>query len=120
LAAHRLPGVAFHPYRYTAGIAPYLGRELDGVRLSVTDPARFCPVRASVTILRTLAEYYGAVRVWRHKGVRTAWFDKLYGGQKTRNALQSRASLDALFASWREESKPFLHERKQALIYPRR
>ena len=130
--------VKFYPCRYTAGAGPYEGKEINGVRISVTDPSRFCPVRTSAAILFVLDIRYMCDcmskriqqkdetpwdtkdSIWRHEDVRHEWFDKLYGGQKTRNALQSRTSLDALFASWREESKPFLHERKQALIYPRR
>jgi len=117
LALYRLPGVRFHPHRYTAGTDPSLGRELDGVRLSVTAPLRFRPAQTSAAILQTLEILYGDARVWRHKGVRPEWFDKLYGGDQTRNALQSRTPLHTLFSTWQEDRKPFLRERKKALIY---
>lgn len=117
LAQHGLAGVAFHPYRYTAGTAPYAGKELDGIRLSVTDPARFRPVRTSAAILRTLAGRYGDARVWRHEGARPEWFDKLYGSGLARGALESGTPLEQLFASWDEGSENFLRERKSVLLY---
>jgi len=61
----RLPGVRFHPHRYVAGVAPYAGRELDGVRLSVTDSDDFRPVATAVHLLAALGETYGVRRVWR-------------------------------------------------------
>ena len=170
-----LGGVKFHPCHYTAGAGPYAGQEINGVRLSVTDPSHFCPVRTSVIILRSLDISYkcmcdfqasaklpldlclnrytnGKIRlrkmrpewldklylqtleilykdvhppksdsVWRCKEakVNPEWFDKLYGGDQTRLALQSRTPLHTLFSTWQEERKPFLRERKQALIYAR-
>ena len=114
----RMPGnISFHPYRYTAGVAPYLGRELDGIRISVTAPAAFYPVRLSAVILKTLTEQYGINRVWRHKGVRPKWFDKLYGGPHTREALKSGMPLNELFATWDRDNKTFLRERKRMLLY---
>ena len=117
LRRHRLGGVAFHPYRYTAGIAPHGGRELDGVRLCVTDPSRFCPVKTSVVILHTLAGMYGGGRVWRHRGARSEWFDTLYGGPKARAALQSGMPLNECFAAWDNDHKTFLRERERVLLY---
>jgi uncharacterized protein YbbC (DUF1343 family) len=116
----RMPGnISFHPYRYMAGVAPYLGRELDGIRITVTCHSSwdFRPVRLSAIILKVLAEQYGANRVWRHKGVRPEWFDKLYGTSHTRDALKSGMPLDQLFSTWDSDSKIFLRERKRVLLY---
>ncbi|MCL2104738.1 MAG: DUF1343 domain-containing protein, partial [Kiritimatiellaeota bacterium] len=119
LRKHRLRGVAFHPHRYTAGVAPYGGGELDGVRLSVTDPSRFRPVKTSAVILRSLADLFGGGRVWRHKGARPQWFDTLYGDAQTRDALKSGAPLNEMFAAWDNASSVFLRERKRVLLYER-
>ncbi|MCL1919504.1 MAG: DUF1343 domain-containing protein [Kiritimatiellaeota bacterium] len=132
-------GVKFHPYRYTAGVAPYAGQEIDGVRLAVTNPSRFCPVRTSVAILHALDIVQGDagtamwqmlggdmrvferhnqhIRIWQDEGARPEWFDKLYGGEQTRSVLQSTRHLPSLFAAWLEDRKPFLRERKRALLY---
>ncbi len=113
-----LAGVTFHPYRYVAGIAPYGDRELDGVRLTVTDPRYFHPVATSVHLLHLLAQMYGPARVWRHHGVRSAWFDTLYGTDQVRCALQAGDPPQAILDAWRTANKPFLTSRRAALIYP--
>ena len=113
----RLPGVTFHPCRYVAGVAPYAGKELDGVRLTVADPALFRPVQTSVAVIQKLAELYGSARVWRHKGVRPEWFDKLYGTDRVRLHMKSGAPLKPLFADWTRERKAFEAARQKVLLY---
>jgi len=115
--ARRLPGAAFFPYRYVAGRAPYEGRELDGVRISVTDPCRFHPAAASVHVLATLAEMYGMHRVWRHPGVRPKWFDQLCGTDTVRKALLAGENPADILASWRAANRSFLATRREALLY---
>lgn len=112
-----LAGVRFYPHRYVAEVPPYAGRALDGVRIAVTDPARFHPVATSVQVLRMLAQQYGAARVWRHKGVRPQWFDQLYGTMKVRQALQKGVSPGEIVAEWRAESSGFGVSRRKALLY---
>jgi uncharacterized protein YbbC (DUF1343 family) len=117
VAKRRLAGVTFRPYRYVAAVAPYAGKELDGVRLTVTDPARFRPAQTSLVLLRVLSELYGAARVWRHKGVRPEWFDKLYGTGRTRLQLKAGAPLETVFAEWASDRQAFDRARKRALLY---
>ena len=117
IEAERLAGVTFHPYRYVAAVAPHAGKELDGVRLTVVDPARFRPAQVSLAVLRTLAGLYGPARVWRHAGVRPEWFDKLYGTDRVRLHLKSGAPLKPLFAEWARERKAFCAARQAALLY---
>ena len=112
-----LAGVRFHPHCYVAGVPPYAGRELDGVRISVTDPARFHPVAASVHVLHELATMYGPARVWRHKGVRPGWFDQLYGTSTVRQALQRGAPPGEIVATWQNRSRGFAASRKNMLLY---
>ncbi len=104
-----LAGVTFNPYRYVAGVPPYAGRELDGVRLAVTDPAAFRPAATSVFILETLARLYGPARVWHHRGVRPEWFDKLYGTDRVRCALQSGVAAQTICASWGPGLRAYRH-----------
>ncbi|MEI8242837.1 MAG: DUF1343 domain-containing protein [bacterium] len=115
--ARGLAGVRFHPHRYVAGVPPYAGRELDGVRLAVTDPARFHPVTASVHVLHTLSEMHGAARVWRHAGVRRGWFDQLYGTAAVGQALRHGVAPDEIAAAWRAAHHDFLAGRRRALLY---
>jgi len=115
--ARSLPGVCFYPHCYVAGVAPYAGRELDGVRIAVTGPDRFQPVTTSVFLLHELARSYGTARVWRHKGVRPQWFDQLYGTSAVREALGKGAKPATIVASWQEQQRPYVATRRQALIY---
>lgn len=117
VAKLRLAGVAFHPYRYVAAVAPYAGAELDGVRLTVTDPARFCPVQTSLVVLQAFSELFGPARVWRHKGVRPEWFDKLFGSARTRLQIKAGSPLGTIFAEWTSDRKAFDRARKRALLY---
>jgi uncharacterized protein YbbC (DUF1343 family) len=112
-----LAGVQFHPHRYVGGVAPYAGRELDGVRLVVTDPTRFQPVTTAVYLLHTLMRMYGAARVWRHAGVRPAWFDQLYGTCQVRQALQRGVPPAEIVASWQEGQRRYAVTRRKALLY---
>jgi uncharacterized protein YbbC (DUF1343 family) len=117
LASKRLAGVTFHPYRYVAAVEPYAGKELDGVRLTVTDPARFRPAQVSLHILQSLAELYGASRVWRHAGARPEWFDKLYGTDRVRLHVKAGLPLKPLFAEWARARRDFGRARQRALLY---
>jgi uncharacterized protein YbbC (DUF1343 family) len=112
----KLPGVTFNPYRYVAGTAPYQGCELDGIRLSVTDPASFKPVRTSIMLLDALVSLYGMKRVWKHEGVRSEWFDKLYGTADTRQALLAGQAAEHI-RHWTPAARVFVKERQNVLIY---
>lgn len=112
----KIAGATFNPYRYVAGVAPYLGTELDGIRLCVTDPATFRPVKTSILILETLASLYGLKRVWKHEGARLEWFDQLYGTDTTRLALKASNGV-VQSRQWATASKTFLKERQEVLLY---
>ena len=89
---------------------------MDGIRLCVTDPATFRPVKTSVLILDTLVSLYGMKRVWKHQGTRLEWFDKLYGTAATRQAVQvGQGTL--LPRQWAAASKTFVKERQEILMY---
>ncbi|MDX9866418.1 MAG: DUF1343 domain-containing protein [Kiritimatiellia bacterium] len=117
LAALRAAGASFTPHRYTAVGGAYDGRELDGLLLTVTDPARFAPATVSLALLQTLAEQYGPHRVWRHKGVRPAWFDTLYGTAAARRDLCRGRPFREIAAGWRAAHRAFRTARAAALLY---
>ncbi len=117
LEGRRLPGAACWPHRYVAVGGAYAGRELDGVRLTVTDPARFRPAGVSLALLEALVEAYGTARVWRHKGVRPAWFDRLYGTDAVRRALLAGEPAARIAAGWAGGSRAFMRARRAALLY---
>ncbi len=112
-----LKGVTLHPYNYVAAVGPYAGREINAVRLNVIDHARFKPAETSAVLLRAFSETYGQPRVWRHKGVRPEWFDKLYGTDRVRAHLLGDKPLSVMFADWRRERAAFNRTRQAALLY---
>ncbi|HRT30113.1 MAG TPA: DUF1343 domain-containing protein [Kiritimatiellia bacterium] len=117
MARRPLPGMTLHPHRYTAGTGPHAGREFDGVRLTVTDPVRARPAEVSLLLLHAFAEEYGKARVWRHKGVRPNWFDKLYGTDRTRRQLLADTPPSAIFSEWRKSRRAFERARANCLLY---
>ncbi|MDD2598198.1 MAG: DUF1343 domain-containing protein [Kiritimatiellae bacterium] len=117
LASFKVKGVSFHPYRYTAAVQPLAGQELGAVRISVTEAALFHPIECSLLLLRELAECYGEQRVWQHQGVRSKWFDQLYGDPQVRLQLRQGVALKKIFAGWRDDRSGFMEERQRALLY---
>ena len=117
LNAARLPGVLFHPHPYSVTVGPFANRMLDGVRLTVTDPARFRPVLASVSIVSTLQSLLGRARLWKQPGTRPEFFDKLYGTSAVREALLDAEPPQAIARGWRKGSLRFRARRKAALLY---
>jgi uncharacterized protein YbbC (DUF1343 family) len=113
LAESGCPGIAFHPYRFVGSSQT----ELDGVRLTVTDPAAFKPIQASLVILRAIEAEYGAEKIWQGDGARPDWFDKLYGGPATRLAFNAGAPLAGIFADWQAARRGFLAARQSCLLY---
>lgn len=119
LGAEDLPGVRFHPHRYTP-TAPAAGAgECLGVRLSVTDPDAFRPVLTGYAILRALEDLYGRRRVWPRSASRPDFFDKLMGTAAVRAALKARVAPAEVARGWNADSGGFRRQRSRCLLYER-
>ena len=147
LNARRLPGVSFYAHPYSPGrlvrhslgdggsASPFarpLRRDtsaepgkttttatvFDGVRLAVTNPNIFHPVYTGVSILACLQELYGIRKVWKHAGTREDFFDKLYGTDSVRRALQAGAAPEQIRRTWNKPQKAFALSRAASLLYP--
>jgi uncharacterized protein YbbC (DUF1343 family) len=114
LNRQHLPGVVFypHPYKVTGE-----NKIHDGVRIAVHDPDRFLPVSTSVTILATLQELCGLEKIWRRPETREDFFDKLYGTDKVRLALQAGEPAATIIRSWQGPLRAFKSVRKLFLLY---
>ena len=119
LAELGLPGVRFYSHRYVAAPPGRKGPPLDGCRLVVTDPHRFKPARTGVAILHTLNRLYGQ-RLWRSKGVRPEFLDRLMGTDAVRRAVRDGQAVDEIVERWRPGLRRFRRRRRDCLLYPER
>lgn len=105
------PGVHFEPYYDPE----HAGRE--GVRIRVTRPRDFRPVRTAVVLLRMLGDRMGDAALWEREGTREDFFDRLMGADRVRRGLRSGASAETIAAEWEAGQKAFRDERSAALLY---
>lgn len=111
----RLPGVRFHPARFTPegpGDGKFDGIEVNGVRLEVTDPSIYDPTRAAMALL---------VESRRMSGERWEWtpehFDRLAGTQRVRNGVELGESESEITRGWGQNIEAFRELREPVLIY---
>lgn len=112
-----LPGIRFEPVRYKAMTGLYAGKELNGLKLIVTDYRTFYPVASCVSILSGINELYGPSRIWDAPGTRPEWFDKLFGTDSVRIALQAGTPAPSIVASWKPALDIFQERRRHHLLY---
>ena len=123
LAAHlnqlNLPGVTFTSRSFTPktisgkAVNPkYEARECFGAQLHVTNRLTFEPYWTGIRIVNSIFRLYPDSLRWhvRH-------FDRLCGTDKVRLAIEGRADLDALRASWQRGLTDFRVIRKKYLMY---
>jgi len=117
LTAFALPGAAFHvhPYERRDGVS---ARLVEGVRLTVTDTDRFLPALTGVGIVTCLQAMLGQ-RLWRTRGARPEWFDKLYGTSAVRQAILEGESPRRIAARWQPAICAYAETRDAALLYHR-
>lgn len=113
-----LPGVAFypHPFHSSADIHPNV--VFDGVRIVARNTTLFRPVLTSIAIIACLQTLYGINKVWKHKGARPDFFDKLYGTDTVRKALLDSEDPRQIHRQWTNHARAFRHTRQSCLLYP--
>jgi len=117
LSRRNFPGVNFYPHPYKI---PGENNIYDGVRIAVHDPDCFRPVSTSVAILATLQELCGLKKIWCQAGTREDFFDKLYGTDQVRLALQAGEPAETIIRSWQSSISAFKSIRKSFLLYKAR
>jgi uncharacterized protein YbbC (DUF1343 family) len=111
LAGVSLSGVAFTPAR--PGDGKYADTTLAGIRLRVTDRARYDPTATAVHLLAAVRAVHGDRFAWipRH-------FDRLAGGPTLRQQLDAGTAPAAIVDGWSASLAGFHARRKSALLYP--
>lgn len=118
LNARQVPGAIWHPHVAALRDAAGRPRFATAVRITVTDPAAFMPVSASVHMLHALQETCGRARWWSQPRARPEFFDKLYGTDRVRLALQAGALPRDIARSWEAGLSAFAPTREEVLLYP--
>ncbi len=125
LTAAALPGVAIHPHLAIRPAVPAAPagttarpQRAQGIRLTITDPARYLPLRTAITLLHALQPQHSAARWWSAPGNRPAFFDQLFGGPATRAALLAGDPPEAIAHRWAPAHTAFRRTRSAALLYP--
>jgi uncharacterized protein YbbC (DUF1343 family) len=103
--------------RYRAASGLYADQVLDGIRLTISDHARFRPVSASVLLLEHIQKLVGSERIWSAPDTRPDWFDKLYGTNRVRLALLSGHTGLEIINAWEPDLTAFELERSRHLLY---
>jgi uncharacterized protein YbbC (DUF1343 family) len=113
LQAIGLPGVRFQAIYYKPFYASFKDKPLRGVRLKLTDPGTYRPIRTSIAILTTLRTMYPEKFLFKEeRPVGIHW-----GNTELRRQLESGLGADAIIDSWREGNADFAAARQRALIY---
>lgn len=117
LNRQKLPGVAFYPHLYKIDTDANF---FDGVRITVHNPDIFQPVATSIFIIAAIQKTGGINLVWRHAGTRKDFFDKLYGTDNVRLALQAGEHARNIIRGWQKPLAEFNSIRRQFLLYKAR
>ncbi|MEI6969919.1 MAG: DUF1343 domain-containing protein [bacterium] len=117
LSGLKLPGVMFYPHNYVPCAVDSGTAMLDGIRMTITEPGRFRPVRTAVSIIHCLQDLYGRRRVWATGKSRPEFFDKLFGTTSVREALLDGEDGATIAARWDAALAAFRSARKPCLLY---
>ncbi|MBM4232706.1 MAG: DUF1343 domain-containing protein [Gammaproteobacteria bacterium] len=113
LQALQLPGVLFQAIHYKPFYGKYRDAPMQGVRLRITHPSAYRPLRSAVAILSTLRRLYPERIVFREdRAIGTHW-----GSLSLRQQLEAGMDIAAIENSWLSNTKEFAIARQRALLY---
>jgi uncharacterized protein YbbC (DUF1343 family) len=111
LAARGVPGARFEPVDWVPQRGFWAGKTLAGVQIHVDDPHIFPNVRTAVELLAA-ARAQGRLHITKAAG-----FDRDWGTNSVRLALQNGASPDDIVASWESGLSRYRSIRERYLLY---
>jgi uncharacterized protein YbbC (DUF1343 family) len=114
LNKYGLPGVQFTP---SALPHPRTGKIWYGVRLHITDPARFQPSTTIVYVLAEIRRLYGTQMVFTRPRRGPYLFDMVWGTKTLRLALSRGDAASAIAARWQPALQRFQTLREPHLLY---
>ncbi len=111
LTGRGIPGVSFAATTFTPQAAPYKGERCSGVRITVTDRARFEPVRAGLALASDLRTLHAGK--WHFDDV-----NRLLANRAALDAIAQGKTLPEIEATWDKELAAFRVKRDKYLLYP--
>ena len=114
LNRHGLPGVTFTP---SAIPHPRTGAIWRGVRLNVTDPARFLPSATFIHILAEIHRMHGKGLIFKRPGRGPYMFDLVWGTSAVRLAIERGDPPATIVARWQPGLERFKKLRQSHLLY---
>ncbi|NBO73037.1 MAG: DUF1343 domain-containing protein [Gammaproteobacteria bacterium] len=113
LQALQLPGVLFQAIHYKPFYGRYRDTPMQGVRLRITNPSNYRPLRTAVAILATLRKLYPERIAFRDdRALGTHW-----GDLNLRRQLEAGMDSAEIANSWHEATQDFATARQRALLY---
>lgn len=90
----------------------FKGEINNGVKINITDPYKFEPVKLGVKLLYVIIKLYG-----NKIKINESYFDKLAGNDSLRKQLLKKIHPDSIFASWQKDLNNFKKKRNKYLLY---
>ena len=84
-------------------------------KFNIIDASMYRPITASVYLLFSLTKLYGVDTVWKAEGVRSFFFDNLYGDAEVRFKLKDGLEPHLIIEEW--ENTTYKKERNKFLMY---
>jgi uncharacterized protein YbbC (DUF1343 family) len=110
VTARAIPGLAVEAVTFMPKASPHQGKECKGLRLRVTDRARFEPVRAALGIALAMQELHASEWDLDH-------VDRMLQSRVALDAIRAGKSIDAIAATWTESLAMFVKKRERFLLY---
>ena len=111
LNSKNLPGIKFQPYLFKPFYSTFKDKELQGVRLVLTDKRTFKPVRTALTIVTVLESLYPGVA----KSPRD--LNQIWGVDYISTSVKEGKTADEIMKTWEEDLGKFKETRAKYLLY---
>jgi uncharacterized protein YbbC (DUF1343 family) len=121
LNSFNLPGIYFRAAEFQPTFQKHAGKTCGGVQLHVLDREAFEPVRTGITMVKAIVELYGEEFKWKNPPYEYVYdknpFDVISGTDDIRRAIENKASIEELTASWQSDVQAYVERREPILLY---
>lgn len=110
LSARGMAGVSAEPVTFTPKASPHQGKPCKGVRLRVTDRAKFEPVKTALTLALAMQELHASEWDLDH-------VERMLQSKSALEAIKAGKSADVIAATWASPLATFVKKRERFLLY---